>query len=183
MSMEVITGAPDTIALLAQLWEDSSAKGAWYSDIILSNAELGTFDACDPNVPTLARYATFYWPGGAPRTGNTIETLALQRMPEAREAEVRKIRSTILGAMIGAAALERVPVDVREMWQATESIVPPPIEQISAACKRVQLPLSVCAISDLVRDPDRQIVHMWYPANIHPEPVLQRLQGAIEQLS
>ena len=181
--MEFITGSPETTNTLQKLWASSPVKGAYYNDIILSSTEPGTFDEYDLSITSLARYAVLYWPGGAPRTGNNLEALVLQETlaPAESEAAWDKIRRTLVGASISSAAVGRVPEDVRAAWRATENIVPPPIEQLTSACKRVQLPLAVCAISDVTCGEDQQIVHMWYPSTIHPQPILETLQGVVAE--
>ncbi|HZM64527.1 MAG TPA: hypothetical protein VFB59_05320 [Candidatus Saccharimonadales bacterium] len=154
----------------------------------MSSSEPDIFDKYDPSIASLARYATFYWPGGDPETGVNFETFALRELPSPSEAatEAARVRRAILGAYIGSAALGRVPPEMHELWRITEETLtfPAAIVQLSEACKKFELPLVVCAMSDIT-DPklDKRIMHMWYPSTIHPGPVLKELQRVVHDVS
>jgi len=182
MTGEFIEAGQLTLDTLNDLWSGQPVKGVIYNSITLSSSAPGIVD--DHPMPSISRYASFYWPGGSPEARQSFETIDLHGLPDPSKAgaEISRVRSAILGAYVGRAALQRVPAELREAWRAAEAAAPFFVTQLSEMCKIFTVPLAVCITSDVTSgEQGRRIMHMFYPNVTHPAPVLEELQGVVRR--
>ncbi|HKR81857.1 MAG TPA: hypothetical protein VJR27_02560 [Candidatus Saccharimonadales bacterium] len=182
MNSEFIKGGQLAFEVVNRLWQMQPLRGARYNNILLSNSEPDVID--NLHASTQVKYATLYWPGGSPEHGHNLETVAQEASSDALAvgAEVARIRRALLGAYVGEAALARVPIEMRQAWQAIETQAPGrSIQVLDDICSVEQLPLAVCVTSEITDgEPDTRVMHLWHPTTIHPAPVLDRLQQVVQ---
>ncbi|HEX8762502.1 MAG TPA: hypothetical protein VF733_01970 [Candidatus Saccharimonadales bacterium] len=185
MSAEFLASGPHTIDAITRLSNGQTLHGAVYNNIIVSSSEPDIID--DPNVSSMGRCATLYWPGGSPDNQAYLETTTTGEAPASRleaMADTAKIRNAILGGYIGEAAIKRIPTDFLKAWQQIKASNPDQMAQLKQVCESHKLPLAVCFTSDVTRGapdntPGARIMHMFYPNTSHPVPILKELQAAV----
>ena len=171
-----------------------SIKGNPYNNILLTTNHPGTVDVYDPNILVERELLTLYWPNGSPDHARSFETVSLlsgaDNPSNASLAEgAMFVRTALLSASIGKAALDRVPEDMKQSWEHFKSIDAAPILYAMDHCALFGLPLALCQTGRVVKSEiapvGARMMHLWYPNYLSPKPVLTRLKkvvkGIIEQ--
>ncbi len=188
---EYFTGGEYASQIAEELIWHYAIRGNPYNNILLSTEHPDFTDVHDPDIRVVQESSTLYWPGGDPINGAYFETVTV-RDPQHEQSdaelahEAMTIRTALLTASIGEAALRRVPQETEDAWQAFKDRHPVPILYAREDCSFWQLPLAVCQTGSVAQSalaPEgARIMHLWYPGYVSPKPVLATLRKVVRDL-
>lgn len=188
---EYFTGGEHAFYIAEELMQQGAINGSPYNNIVLSTEHPDFTDIHDPDICVNGETLTLYWPGGSPFTNGDFETITTgESQHESSDSELAQeamtIRTALLTASIGEAALRRVPREVRQAWQGFKALHPAPIVYARENCEASQLPLAVCQTGSVIESalaPEgARMMHLWYPSYLSPKPVLATLRKVVRDM-